>query len=379
MSCSVCEDDVSFGSLGPFWKADLSGRNCLFVCSGQDQRDFPRISEKINLLVNSKQPTRILLIIPTQLLSQLVLPPRKILEIASVPIALPLIRPEEVDCKYFGAKESYSIILALNQESMLIDPIQWDDFKKALLVWAEENCLDLVIPDLTDNLFTERVPLPHPARAMCKSPSFPSAVYRFFDFASLPKLETNHLVLHGIPIDDAKLIAKINQHNPSLSMIGILPNQLRQMLKRINQNDNGFEELSKDLFWKGYGIWKIRKRLMSNFWKKIAPEEWKIHKGKNKPKKDNKEKKSKKVKKAYPCQNPFHFLKRHCDLSQTLLTPCPCPRTLKRKTVHRYLDIRAFIFSESHNSSSSISSERHTTREDLVRGAHDRGKKARHY
>ena len=234
-------------------------------------------------------------------------------------------------------------------------------------------------PDLTDNLFTERIPLPHPARAMCKSPSFPSTVYRFFDFASLPKLETNHLVLHGIPIDDAKLIARINQHNPSLSMIGILPNQLRQMLKRVNQNDNGFEELSKDLFWKGYGIWKIRKRLMSNFWKKIAPEEWKIHKGKNKSKKDNKEKKSKKIKKAYPCQNPFHFLKRHCDLSQILLTPCPCSRILKRKTIHRYLDIRAFISSESHNSLSSISSKRHTTREDLVRGAHDRGKKARHY
>src|SRR5690242_20661920 len=67
----------------------------LYLCSGQDQRDFPRIGEKINLLVNSKQPTRILLIITTQLLSQLVLPP----------------------------KESYSIILALNQESVLIDPI----------------------------------------------------------------------------------------------------------------------------------------------------------------------------------------------------------------------------------------------------------------
>src|SRR3954468_2428196 len=60
--CSVREDDVSFGSLGPFWKADLSGRNCLLVCSAQDQGDLPRISEKINLLVNSKQPTRILLI-----------------------------------------------------------------------------------------------------------------------------------------------------------------------------------------------------------------------------------------------------------------------------------------------------------------------------
>ena len=57
------------------------------------------------------------------------------------------------------------------------------------------------------------------------------------------------------------------------------------MLKRINQNDNGFEELSKELFWKGYGIWKTRKRLMSNFWKNIAPEEWKLNKGQNNRKK----------------------------------------------------------------------------------------------
>ena len=223
--CSVREDDVSFGSLGPFWKADLLGRNCLFVCSGQDQRDFPKISEKINMLVNSKHPTRILLIIPTQLLSQMDLPPRKILQIALVPRALPLIRSEEVDCKYFDAKESYSITLALNQESMLIDPIQWDDFKKALGQWAEENCSELLIPDLTDNLFTERIPLPHPARAVCKPSSLPSGVYHFFDFTS-PKLDTNHMLLHGIPVEDAKLIAKnqptqpksFNDWNPTQSI-----------------------------------------------------------------------------------------------------------------------------------------------------------------
>ena len=60
-------------------------------------------------------------------------------------------------------------------------------------------------------------------------------------------------------------------------MIGILPNQLRYLLKQVNQNDNGFEELSKELFWKGYGIWIMRKRLISNLWKKIAPAEWKLH------------------------------------------------------------------------------------------------------
>jgi hypothetical protein len=166
--------------------------------------------------------------------------------------------------------------------------------------------LDLVIPDLTDNLFTERIPLPHPARAICKSASFPVDVYHFFEFTS-PKLATNHLLLHGIPIDDAKLIAKINQHNPNLSMIGILPNQLRQVLKRVNQNDNGFEELSKELFWKGYGIWKIRKRLMSNFWKNIAPDEWKLHKGKIHRKRITRKKREKKLRKNIHVKTHFIF------------------------------------------------------------------------
>jgi hypothetical protein len=287
-------------------------------------------------------------------------------------------RSEEVDGKHFGANESYSIILAANQESMLVDPIQWDNFKKVLLLWAEENSLNLTIPDLTDNLFNERIHLTHPPRAKCKTSSSPSTVYHFFDPSSSPKLETNHLLAHGIPIDDAKLIAKINRHNRSLSMIGILPNQLRHLLKQVNQNDNGFEELSKELFWKGYGIWNTRKRFISNFWKKIAPAEWKLHGERKKSKKDNKEKKSKSVKKEYQCHNPFHFLKRHCDLSQMLLTPCPCSRILKRKETHRYHDIRSFISIESHNSLS-MNLERHTTREDLVRGAHDRGKKARYH
>ena len=151
----------------------------------------------------------------------------------------------------------------------------------------------------------------------------------------------------------------------------------RHLLKRVNQNDDGFEELSKELFWKGYGIWNTRKRRIANFWKNIAPEEWKLHRGKKATKKDNKVKKTKIDKKEYQCQNPFHFLKRHCDLSQRLHTPCPCSRILKRKSIHRYPDIRSLMSNANNNSSSSNNLERHTTREDLVRGAHDRAKKAR--
>ena len=87
----------------------------------------------------------------------------------------------------------------------------------------------------------ERIPLLHPPRVTCKTlPS--SGVYHFFDPTSAPKLETNHLLAQGIPLELAKVIAKINSHNRSLSMIGILPNQLRHLLKQVNQKDDGFEE-----------------------------------------------------------------------------------------------------------------------------------------
>jgi hypothetical protein len=58
-------------------------------------------------------------------------------------------------------------------------------------------------------------------------------------------------------------------------MIGILPNQIKFLCKNNEQGNQVFEELARELFWKGYAIWKKRKRLMSYFWKKIAPEEWK--------------------------------------------------------------------------------------------------------
>ena len=42
-------------------------------------------------------------------------------------------------------------------------------------------------------------------------------------------------------------------------MIGILPNQIRALLKSANQGDSEFEELSKELFWGGFRLWNKRK------------------------------------------------------------------------------------------------------------------------
>ena len=152
----------------------------------------------------------------------------------------------------------------------------------------------------------------------------------------------------------ASLINKINNHSPYLSLIGILPNHLRILLKKLNNDDDrSFEEINKTLFWSGYSIWNNRRKLMSNFWKHIAPDEWKsydrlnpdssVHNG---------------------CNNPFHFLKKHCDLSQKKPTPCQCSRVTSPFVSHS-LDIRQFLISRKSDKS-------FLTREDLIRGAHDR-------
>src|SRR5690348_12485383 len=65
---------------------------------------------------------------------------------------------------------------------------------------------------------------------------------------SRPRDEINHLLAHGIPIEHASLIKKINGHNPFLSIIGILPNQLGILAKQTNSDgDKIFEEVSRKL------------------------------------------------------------------------------------------------------------------------------------
>ena len=75
----------------------------------------------------------------------------------------------------------------------------------------------------------------------------------------------------GIPLGLATKINKINNHNRDLCMRGILPNQLRIILKEENPNtaDIAFEDISKELFWHGYKIWLTRNRRIKDFWNKL--------------------------------------------------------------------------------------------------------------
>ena len=101
------------------------------------------------------------------------------------------------------------------------------------------------------------------------------------------------------------LLNKIVNFDSKLMILGILPNQLRTLAKlhEMDQVEDSLELLSEVLFWEGYEVWKKRKNLVSNFWRNIAPNDWKFDS------KDQKEKKRKNGKRRmHPnCKNPFHF------------------------------------------------------------------------
>ena len=160
-----------------------------------------------------------------------------------------------------------------------------------------------------------------------------------------------------------------------LSLLGILPNQIRQLLKSSGHPaDLAFEEISMELFWGGYKIWCQRKRRNDYFWKHIAPEEWtKQFKGFGQTKRKKTEQKNL----SDRCRNPFHFLDKDKILSNIMPTPCLCyNRTVSNNS--RFVDISSFFSIPDHinlpSLQDSVLCSDYTTREDNVRGAHDRSK-----
>ena len=74
--------------------------------------------------------------------------------------------------------------------------------------------------------------------------------------------------MKGVPLHIANLISKANRHPPLLSILGILPNQLRNILKLTTPRfDEAFEDIT--LIWHSYQIWKLRVSKIDNYWKKV--------------------------------------------------------------------------------------------------------------
>ena len=84
---------------------------------------------------------------------------------------------------------------------------------------------------------------------------------------------TKAQTLHVPPVI-AKLIDKANQHNPCLSILGILPNRLRRVLQfsRHPDPEAALTDLSRTLFFSGFRVWSKRQVLAAQYWKSAAPE-----------------------------------------------------------------------------------------------------------
>ena len=157
-----------------------------------------------------------------------------------------------------------SLVLAMNKESMLIDPINWDLFKYRLIKLSEDWPRGLlIIPEHTDSLFKERSPLPHPPRSLSKHHINillqSASIINFFD-AYAPK---NPCRLISLPPRAADLIRQMNRHPPFLGVLGILPNQLRTLLKETGHDhrEEFLLDLSQTLFFAGFRVWKKRQQL----------------------------------------------------------------------------------------------------------------------
>ena len=124
--------------------------------NGENETDQQMLLKRIKLFVDSKQPTRVLIVSPCFRHPEQL--KRNLLEIATIPSGFLLTRPEEVGDRYVETKSPYTITLCLNRESMKIDPIEWEKFKEELMQWRDKMCPTLHIPPLTDGLFNERVP-----------------------------------------------------------------------------------------------------------------------------------------------------------------------------------------------------------------------------
>ena len=235
-----------------------------------------------------------------------------------------------------------SLILGATRESFAIDPIDWSAFVESVTLlsdgWPSGS---LTIPRETDTLFRERVFLPHLPRTL--SPSFTPEVLLpstlcFFD-ASAPKDSKSKARI--IPDRAAKLIDKANQHNCFLGVLGILPNQLRTLLKESGRSDDieeALDDISRSLFFAGFEIWNKRQRLGSDYWKDVAPENRKdpFKKGSGKAQQAE-------VKGARSnCSNPFHYLRRVFNLSKKRPTRCPCTAQLG-PTSSGNQDVRTFL------------------------------------
>ena len=126
-----------------------------------------------------------------------------------------------------------------------------------------------------------------------------SSIIHFFD-ANSPKKSHRP---NSLPPRAADLIGQMNRHPHFLGLLGILPNQLRTLLKETGHEcrEESLLDLSHTLFLAGYRVWEKRQQLAHRYWTEIAQPQIKGITRKRKRKQNKNEEKVSESK----CQNPF--------------------------------------------------------------------------
>ena len=288
--CSPNPEDRTFGALGSYLDSDLSGKNTFVF---PDQESLHQAILKTNTLIESPTPTRVLLLLPTATAAE-----HKFLVIAHIS-----------GCPIYSERElrspDLSLVLALNKESMIYDPIDWALISTRLKGWSEL----LRIPALTDSLFRERIPVKWDPRASCLNlftiQMKQDAIGCCNFHRPLSSPVDRQQLRTCFPSSTTTMLTSINKHKFSFSVLGILPNQLRKLLRLVMGDcEPILDHLSKTFFWGGYNIWKARKRLAKQQWERLQNMQQK-----RKPKRKGDKNES-------ACKNPFHYLLKASDLSR---------------------------------------------------------------
>ena len=360
---SVNKSDLPFGA--KLWTDPEMhrGSNAFFFHGPNDRVNTPGLLEVLSESLATNLSTRFVCLVP----SQVQLPPH-FLELASIRMGCPLFGfAREKDC---FSECPMSIILAANKHSLLADPINWENFVHRLQNWSSEF---ISIPPLTDALFRERVGLSHAPRSLAKHPHTvtlnSTSIMHFYDpFALTERIQNSRLV----PPRAAELITQGNKHPRFLSLLGILPNQLRTLLKETDyeNREEALSELSRTLFFAGFRIWKKRQLLASRYWKDIAPQNRQLVHPKYRKRKKRKIEDNIS---ASNCKNPFHFLHRHCNLSKKRPTKCPCSIVPITEVPNQR--ITTFFQVSAKPSKIPLDPTFFISRTDKIREQHDRGKR----
>jgi len=212
------------------------------------------------------------------------------------------------------------------------DPINWAAVVERLQEW----CPEVEIPKSTDSLFRERVVPTHLPRSLPLNRltrQLRADIPGVFSFhrPHAHAVDAKQLRRANLPPIVSSALIKINRHKFSLLALGILPNELRKLVRKEKADSEAcLDHLRKIFFWGSYRIWKTRKALVTSYWESLQA-------SKVKPKKKSR------GQCESGCKSPFHFLVKSVDLSKQRLTRCPCSRIIQPLTRPQFRDIRPFF------------------------------------